>query len=287
MNADPGFHLSVFSPATIRGEQFSLADSGIYYRLFRVWLHPLADASVILTDAKFSVEKVKFWWLILVIVGMLAFLFYRAKGTLKQTAFLYFSFVVLFLMIYAMSPFYYESLPPAHYVAYRHLTYILPFLSLLVIAGLSSLRYNTIFIAGFLLIGLYGGSMLLTQAPMTHKADKMAGWVLARKMGHDPDCIAKAISNSELNRDQLVEGVGWGVATALFENVKMDDAVNVEYRIEFFIKTVKQYPDEWMPLLMRGVEFAFSNSVSPALDNGIKIKLFDALEKSIGRETSF
>ena len=100
---------------------------------------------------------------------------------------------------------------------------------------------------------------------------KAAGWVMARKFGHDTEKLFKIrdISNIEF-RDEFTIGLGWGLSATILENKKE------EKDLLKLISIVEKCPIEHREKIIEGVHFSFSDKVTPVLDSKFKTE-FDKL----------
>ena len=85
-------------------------------------------------------------------------------------------------------------------------------------------------------------------------------------MGHDPEKVVQVINASKENHSKLYEGVGWGTSTALFKKGNDTKIYELNQLLRF-------YPDSVIEDLKKGIEFSFSEFVTPQLDREIFIKM--------------
>jgi hypothetical protein len=267
--ADAGFHLEQIPLDSIRDTSFSFSDAETWKRLYKLWTNALADSSIAARNSPYFVASLKYIWISLVGIGLLAFLRMKMpelKSGSKQALML---MVFTFLLVYAISPFYYEGEQISNHVAYRHLCYILPLLSLLVIAGLNNLRTGVVLWSLYLVFAVYGCVLLFTQKPPQGNGEKAAGWVLCKKIGHDPVKVQEVIQGSSLDHSLLYQGIGWGMSSALFENVEANNKALFDERLKKFKTLFMAYPMEYRDELKEGAKFSFGDGITPVLDKAI------------------
>ncbi len=123
--------------------------------------------------------------------------------------------IVGFSLAWLLSPL--SELPTGHrdYFAWRHLTWMLPLFVAVALHGWALRPW-----AGWLAAGAASTASLalLLQGPVqpVPQADDAAvGWILGRKLGHDPARLAAIVdAASAPRRAALRQGCGWGVVAA-------------------------------------------------------------------------
>lgn len=267
--ADPGFQLTNYDLSSIRGIEFSLDNIEIWKRIYNVWFDPLADSSVAILNSDYTIDSLKYVWLILFGVGLIGCLRGLYKNVYPKSTLICVLLVFIFLGVYAISPFYYENANYGHFINYRHLSYILPMLALLTFVGLSEVRLKIIWSVLFLSVGVYGSSILFFQEPFQGNVDKAGGWALTRKFGHNPENLYEIVMASNRNKDELVQGIGWGMSAALFSVKSINEPASREEGIVELLSLLDRYPTEAQDNLTIGVCFAFQEGVTPVLDRTI------------------
>lgn len=276
--ADAGFRLEQIPLDSIRDTSFSLHDSETWKHLYKLWTNALADSSVAARHSPYFLAPLKYLWISLVGLGLMAFAITKLPGLTSGSKFALYLMVFVFLLVYAISPFYYEGKEISNYVAYRHLCYILPLLSLLVIAGLNHLRAGFVLWSLYLMFAVYGCLLLFTQKPPQGNGEKAAGWVICKKTGHDPQKVQAVIQGSSLDHSLLYQGIGWGMSSALFENVEANNKAVFEKRLQDFKTLYMAYPKEHRDELKEGAKFSFGDGITPVLDKAILEQLLKELE---------
>lgn len=265
--ADAGFHLEVDDLTSIRGTTFSLNQMDTWKGIYRVWTGALVEAAMSTRTAYPEWGRfAPYAWLSLFLAGMYGFLTSFSKDRQGRLVAINLSGAILFILVYAISPFHYQSDSIGTFVAYRHLTYVLPLLSLCIIAGLHAFGVRSVLIAAFLLLGIGASGLLFTGEVPATTAERAAGWVLGVKFGHDPGRLAHIISSSVHDQDLLARGAGWGMSTALFRGIPDGDQDVIDQRVETLTSLVQRFPADRRPALIEGITFSFSDQVLPRLN---------------------
>lgn len=280
--ADAGFHLEEMQMNSIRGIEFALDSKTTWQRTYQIWYTSLANTILAAPKSIYLIEPIKYVWLLITLTGLFGFTKLCFTKIYPKNLALNSLVVLIFILIYAISPFCSNINRVGTYVQYRHLTYILPILSLLTIVGLFSYKYRRILISLFLLLALYSSSLLFTEPIATQAqkkvAEKAAGWVLVTKVGHAPKRLYRLISTSNYNKELLIQGVGWGLATLLFKETTGSHSKSVDKKITTLINVVHQFPAKHKADLIEGIQFAFSSNVTPQLPQPILVQINAALE---------
>lgn len=266
MYVDAGFGMVHQNLDSIRGTAFLWDDPETWRRLYKVWMNPLVDSSIALINSPYTFYWIKYVWIALFFLGVAGLIKTYLKDDKTKILFLNSSTILFFILIYAVSPFYYDRPNFGHAVYYRHLTYIFPFLAFFVIVGLAAWRAKKITICLFLLISIYSTSLSFMQEPSSVTAEKAAGWVLGQKFGDDPVRIHELIAHSSYDKVELTQGAAWGMTLALFHDVFLEDTEALNSRTEELRLWLDMFPQESQPDLIEGVKFAFNPDVTPKLD---------------------
>jgi hypothetical protein len=203
-----------------------------------------------------------------IFTGIVCFLRNRAADKYLKIASM--SIVVLFVMVYAFSPFYGKSYHETGYVYYRHWCYILPVLVLIMINGFVHTGKLKWYMAGAWLIicGIaslqYIGSAKKNDEPLY----RPAGWILARKYRNDPGKLFRihAMVDTSYGRELLV-GFGWGLSAAICRNEAGHAAV------EKLVIIIRSSPVNDQPAMIEGVYYSFSKGITPVLDQRLLAEL--------------
>jgi hypothetical protein len=268
--ANPGFHIINYDISSIRGTEFTLDNLEVWKHLYQVWIDPLADASVAIQNSAYTIDSLKYVWLVLAVAGIIAFLRGVYKKTYTKAALAVGLVVLIFLAAYAISPFYYVDSNYGSYIDYRHLTYILPLLALMVLVGLSTVKFKMIWNILFLSIGIYGTSILFLQESLPGNSDKAAGWVLALKFGHEPEQLYELLMLPDRNNDELIQGIGWGMSAALFSIENINEPAIRKQQLDKLFSLLGQYPDVAQEHLVKGIYFAFDEGITPVLNSSLQ-----------------
>jgi len=271
--ADPGFHLEEIDITSIRNTEFMFSDPETWEWIRYVWTNALAQSFVAHPDPVTFTIWLKRTWIVLFFLGMSGCLWLFIQRTYPWKISVHLLTILLFVTVYAISPFCYTYETFGHYMSYRHLTYIMPFIALFILLGLSAFKWGPLPAVIFLCIGVGAAGMLFRQKPSEDTAVKAAGWALAIKMGHEPGVVCQAISSTRYDRSSLVQGMGWGMSTALFNNVPEEE---VAPRIERLEAMISSYPEEWKQDLLEGIKFSFSDDVTPRLNKEILSEVLDS-----------
>lgn len=277
--ADAGFHLMHLSSSSIRGANFMLGEFDTWKRTTEI-LNSLANSATAYPKSIVNTKIMRYLFIILVLFG--GFKFYQSykKFTFNRSTYISSLVIVLFLFLYTLSPFYTDS-DNGNYVAYRHLSYILPFASLFIILGLYTSKFKTILMSFLLIISVFSSSQLFFHKPQSNDARdisiKACGWVLGTKFGHDPKKLYSIVKNNSNSIEKVMFGIGWGMSTSLFEAQSSNQATVVNERIEQLIYLVNSFPKEYTSYILEGIEFSFSENVTPILDKEIHAKFKENL----------
>ena len=278
---DAGFHLVEFGLVSIRGEMFSFTEIDVWDRLGYL-PNVVANSALALPGSDMDMpafRSVYYFTCILAGVGLgIAALLNR----FEKHVYYIFPIVLIFLVLYLFSPFYHPE-DEGNYILFRHLSYIMPLFSLLLVAGLSSLRYK-IFVVLFLLLGVFRPIQLFTlEKPMYHAmATKATGWVLATKLGHDPEALTAILKNIPERRDLIIQGIGTGIAACLMRDVDVSDEVEVEAKVRQLVELYRRYPASDQGGLLEGIRFSFTNQVDPRLNKKLLVKIEAELDRPAG-----
>lgn len=263
---DTGFGLETNPVASIRGvplDNFLTPTSITNFR--DVWYKTLPGSFLLNCPTLFGPEILKYIVSAFLISGL--YLFLRTKTISKQIKFISASSIVIFFILYSFSPFYTIYYNHKGYVFYRHLSYIVPLLALLVITGfVQSGKIKNYLLTGWIILCCIAS---IDYIRLTKKTEqplyKAAGWVTARKYGHDIEKAfqIRAVTRDEF-RDEFTVGLGWGLSATILEN-KKDSSHLLK-----LIAIVESCPPEHIEKVIEGVTFSFSDKVTPVLDPKFK-----------------
>ncbi len=229
--------------------------------LITVWYKPLPGSFLLSAISFLSPALILLIVFLFLLTGALFFVFNRAiKNDVKLLSI---CIVFLFVAAYALSPFYGGDYHVKNYVYYRHLCYIIPFLTALVMCGfMRAGKFKWwLVISWMLLCGVASIQYIYSAQKIDQPAYRPAGWVLAKKYGSDINKLFRIRSVAEPQyQDELVVGFGWGLSAAILEN-KHDSA-----SVEKLIQLARQCPVQNQPGIIAGIHYSFSNGITPALD---------------------
>jgi len=274
--SDSGFHLSNYSLTSIRGVEFLTFSFDHIQQLGGTWIKVVPQFAIGNTTSHFALTPLAFLWFILFFVSLWGIYISYKKDLYSKSIYWAFLTIPIFLVLYGLSPFYYGNIQNGNFITYRHLTYIFPLLSVMIIVGLSKLKYQKTFIAIYLFIPLIslGTSIDSYQNTIPSESSiKATGWVIGYKFGHDPSKVQNIISNS---RDYalLLEGSAWGVCTALFEK-PANSREELSNRIDQLLDIKNQFKPSEQIIFLQGVKYAFSPEVYPQLPPETLMKILE------------
>jgi hypothetical protein len=281
--ADAGFHLDKNDLTSIRGMNFGIPDLQGLKNILHAWTGPLAVSAVAVAVANsdYFWLPLKYFWLLFVFIGIGECLKSVLKKELDKRIIINLLTIILFIVIYAISPFYPDMQTIGNYVTFRHLTYILPLIALFTIIGLDKMKYKTIGLSLFLALSIYSSMLLFTQKRSDYLAEKEAGWILGQKFGDDPANLSGIISSSShYNHSVLFQGVGWGLSSDIFRNAG-EDSTAIHSEIHLLINLVNRFPEENRRDVIEGIIFSFNKNITPELDKRI---LLEFQKEFVGKE---
>jgi hypothetical protein len=271
---DAGFHLQNFKAQTIRGIDLFQGYTLNFKNIIDVWFGALSKTSTAGMQAEELFPHSYILWGVIVLQGVV--LGFKMLYKLNYTLFCGFLIFPIFILIYAVGPFYVERSNSTNYVLLRHLTYITPLIILLVVVGLDGFRFTRIVLYSFILLSTYNSVRLFYNKPSSFIAEEATGWVLGNKLGHSPKLVEACIEQTDYDKEKLYKGVGWGIATGLFENENIEDTISAKIKINIIKQLVNEYSNP--TLIWKGVSFGFSDSVSPVLDREVYYLLMASKE---------
>jgi hypothetical protein len=171
--------------------------------------------------------------------------------------------VLVFVVAYALSPFYGSRFDSGSYVYYRHFSYIIPLLAFICIAGFSASRsWRKILLPVWIVVcGFLSVQFMLNTKRAEQPAYRPAGWILVKKYGIDSRSLMTIHAAADPRySNELMTGYGWGMTTVLLAG-KPDTGSIVK-----LVQAIREYPAVYHPHLMHGVRHAFINGITPVLD---------------------
>lgn len=174
-------------------------------------------------------------------------------------------FIAAFLTAYALSPFYSGKPYSSNYYEYRHLTSMIPFAMMILISVFVNEGKKGVEMAGVwvMICVLSSGYYMIHTRPVQSESYRTEGWILARKYG---ESAQKMVQMNELiprqAREDVIFGMGWGTAAALFSGKKEVDLKVVEELKLLY----EEYPEGYREQFGKGIEMAFSEGITPVLN---------------------
>lgn len=269
--ADTGFALEQAPLVWLRGIDFEVPTLSALWAGWRAAWRLSLPGSSLLPAMLVSMDAARVAWGVLLVAGAILGV---ALATERRSAWLAAAAVVSFVSLYGASPLLLAQRDHESFVAYRHWTFIIPLLALLAVRGYSTLRMGRIALGAIIAMGIAGGLILLDrQVPQPRPAYKPAGWILARKLGHDTPRLVQLLETAPAGaRADLTFGYGWGLTATLLAT----PAAGVE-RVAAVTERLRSFPDELEPSLVEGALFAFQDGVTPRLDPALRAQLAERL----------
>lgn len=261
---DNAFELTGFDAMSVRGTDCSGgAFSERWLNLLQVWYQALVGASTMPAFWGIPNVVVRIVWLLICLVGLGLGLAPASK--LKSPFKIGLVVAVVFVLMYALSPFYTSLNNAESYTTYRHFSYILPLLVVLSIAGMLQSKQRPLLLPiGLMFLSVLGSATFIaTAAPKKQSTSIIAGWVLAKKIGHDTKRLKKVASLQppEIQRE-LINGAVWGLTSTILENV--DDPYDP--KVDQLVLALRQFLPENAYEVENGVRHSFSEGLTPQLN---------------------
>lgn len=259
---DTGFGLECLSGMSIRGIDFELPTIlGTASRSWHLLVDALPATSLLPGLVRHDAGLTRLLWGLVVVMGLI----FAIRRPERRAALVVIAVTVSWVVLFAASPF---GIPPrtaTTLIEVRHSTYILPLVVALAVHGLAT-SGRALQLVAVVLIALSTTGTWLNEPPRLPprlEAWHGTGWILGRKLGHDPERLTRLLRTCpDSNRRALVEGVGWGIAATLLQGV--DDPGDP--RIDEVARLVQRFAPELRLMVIDGVRSAFSPTVSPRLN---------------------
>ena len=266
LNFSAGFELESPSIFTIRGLSFDYFEIPIILNFLTVWFTTLPFAAAgVPNDMSFPSILVLVTWMILFLIAALKLLSVLKKKSSEQHKIVTILLIsTLFIIVYSISPLYEYHVQVGKFIIYRHLAYIIPLISLLMFIGLSHFKYSKALTYILILVSIYSGGKLFFVSKQAKEYKMAIGWVLAKKLGHDPLKLTSIIQNTELDQNKTMQGVAWGICDALFNNT--DNNKEFTSKIESLKSTLSKFPEVHKKNLEEGVKYAMIKSINSDLN---------------------
>jgi hypothetical protein len=272
-----GFLLEGLGALSIRGE--SLWGARLLATPLRIVLaigFTLPGASQLngLGDAV-SMQLSRWLWMAACVSGVwLAVRTQRADRAIHAGVFV----LACYLVFYAASPFFTASLGQDHFLAYRHLSYVIPLMVLLGIHGLTTNTKAWTKIGVFLVaLGTVESAVATVRAtPVPSPSYREAGWELGRKLGHDPERLMRLLDLAPSDtRENFAFGYGWALTGILLDGVATTDHASFTR----LIGLIDRFPPPDRESVVRGAIAAFNPAFTPRLEPSMLPALRDAIDR--------
>lgn len=271
--ADSGFHLNTFDSSSIRGVSFGFDQINNISNLYNLWFGPVAQSFVSGIQSEFLLLYVEYFLVGILLIGLILCAYRFIKNKAQNVYILPFLIIPLFLLIYAFSPFYHEVDAAGHYIGYRHLTYIFPFLVLFCLYGLQFFKLSQFAIPLFLFLSIYVSSLSFLNKKYDVEISNVTGWVLGKKMGHDTPKLRSIVEQFDGDKKQLLRGISWGITSALFEEIKDEKDPLVLKNVRKLYSILNAYPEAEKCNLIGGVVFGLGHKVTPRVKGSVARKV--------------
>ena len=262
--ADNGFNLEHLPVTTIRGfswkEFFSFTHLA---NILPVWYKSL-PASFFLSAGNFMSSAYQRDIVLIFCFTGLGFSVLKIREN-KRSVGLAFLIFITFTIAYALSPFYAGLIDMKTYLYYRHFSYILPLLALLVFNGFAKTGKAQFVLAGLWIIicGIFSTVYLTSAKPVTSGLYSAEGWILAKKYGEDVSMLMRLYKTAPADQqEELMIGFGWGLTATLLQDKSEKDSL----RVKQLVKIYNQFPKTQQTLLKQGIQQSFKPGITPILD---------------------
>lgn len=266
---DPAFSLNGDGLLSVRGVALGNTFSPIHFsHVATVWFTSLPGSFLLSVPGFLPAEITCILGCLFIFTGLMFYI--RNQSVEKHLKIVSVSIVVLFVIVYALSPFYGKSYHETSYVYYRHWCYIVPLLVLIMINGFINAGKFKWYIAGVWVV--LCGIASLQYARSFQKIDqplyRQVGWILANKYSNDPGKLFQIQAMAEqAYREELLIGIGWGLSAATFK--KSDSRASVEK----LVNIIRSSPVNYQPAMIRGVYYSFNTGITPVLEQRVLIEL--------------
>lgn len=264
---DAGFHLSFFEDFSIRGITYSFAVGEIFNRFYHMWVEVFPNTTIVIGSFDFEHHIITYSWIAIVSIAILAPFLNKLKS-IPQQYWVTLGIFSTFFIFYALGPFFPGYEHTGNHITYRHITYILPLLGLIVISGVQNTKLATLLTGLFILTSAIGSSELYRIEPSKGDTTLAAGWVLGTKFGHNTNDLVSIIESSQQNKKELIKGAGWGISASLFQS-SQNEKGSIESKITELKSIYDQIPEKYQNQFKKGIEFSFEDFITPRLDKTI------------------
>ncbi len=274
MFLDNAFSLENMPALGVRGlEQEPLRMVSALSDLITVWTSTLPASFLLSAVEPLSSRVTALVVLSFLLLGVGSAL--RARPARMRVEWLILWVILLFSIAYAMSPVFFDRVDAKSYLPYRHFTFILPLLVLLMMVGLVQLRASAWVLGAWLVVCASASlTFMVRTSPCASGNDGATGWVLARKYGHDPERLVGMVEFApEPSREDLLRGFGWGMTATIFEHTSLRDSMPMARMCRYW----SRFPARYRVQLLDGVRVAFAPGITPVLESSIEPELMGRL----------
>lgn len=260
-----GFEWEGNSLLSIRGiESNNLVDLSKLFNVIRVW-HKVLPGSFFLS----SVSFLNGVWLraivyLFILSGMLLYLIKNQNK--RQLKFISLIIVLIFLAFYSVSPFYIIQYVHKSFVLYRHLTYIIPLLVVIMMNGfIQAGKFKIIILTCWTALCIIASIQYIsyTKRDIIQPDYRATGWITAKKFGTDTAKLIRVYSITDKEHyAALLQGYGWAFTSSFLENKTEADTLPVKKLIDL----INQFPGELKSQVVHGVYYSFKQGITPELD---------------------
>jgi hypothetical protein len=277
---DPGFHLAPFGLMSIRGETLSLDAGTLWDRILHVPQVLVHALSALPAPGNHSGGIKLLYFALFLTAGIALFLAFRKKSFSSAIGL---SLLILFFFLasYCLSPFFYDQ-NTGNYVSFRHISYILPLFTLLLILGVSHWKARHLIWAAFLFLCM-GRTIQFFSIPPKASPESVhlaTGWAVATKLGHQPQQIEAILGRHPELYPHLVQGIGWGLCSASFQHTQSSKGPT-ETQMQQFSELFFSYSPTYHQDIWQGVTYSFTSNLTPPLDPDLLPELAKVLEAHI------
>jgi hypothetical protein len=184
--------------------------------------------------------------------------------------------IFTFSFFYCFSIFFVDRFDHTSFHYYRHLSYIIPLLILLLFHGFGSIAKRGIalcvsWLAICTLVSIHYAFTSEVSGPPSYR---VIGWIQAGKYGNEPQTLSNLYNTAPENqKNELAFGYGWGLTACILRNKPATDTV----QINRLLKTLSRFPPHLSGMMKNGVFFAFNPGITPVLDTAFRNTLRDKL----------
>lgn len=268
---NPGFELTGFGDFSIRNLDFTSFELTEIKQLFLVWIKALGGSSLIIGPTEMTTTLLRLSWVGFIYYWIFSFIYKRIDRKLNSSKSLIFILIFLFLIIYALSPVYYDSLTNMNFNPYRHLAFIYPLMGLItIISILNSKNYRRYFL---ILMSFSLGSYLSYIVYNSYKStpySEQIGYISILKFGHKPDKVKKLKTLNTNNQEDFLIGAGGGYIAAIFGDFENSKEDQLESKVQLLAQILASYDTEELEFLKLGIRNAFKPGRTPIINKKVK-----------------